>query len=235
MSGHTRVVDRWACGESLAPYDRANVGVHVGDDRATVSANRAAAAALAGTDLSRTVIMNPVHGDVVYVVNDLEDVPLSDVGRVAPPADALLTHTPGIALMVMGADCAPVTVSGPSLQGDPTIAVVHVGWKGLAANVMARTLQYFRAESAAVQVHPCICGHHYPVPAERAHLVPAGSVVQCDDGRVGIDLRTGIEQQCRELGVLDITIDPRCTFESSQFFSHRRDAPTGRFAVIAWM
>ena len=235
MSGHTLVVDRWACGTSQAPFDRANVGVHVGDDRLTVASNRAAAAALAGIDFPDIVIMSPVHGNTVHVVRDLEDIEFTDIGRVAPPADALVTQVRGIALMVMGADCAPVTVHGLSPVGEPTVAVIHVGWKGLAANVMAHTLRHFQAESVKVAIHPSICGQHYPVPKERGEVVPGASVVACHDGQVGIDVRAGILQQCQELGIGDIEVDPRCTFESPNFISHRRDGVTGRFAVMAWL
>lgn len=235
MSAHITVVDRWACGSSLAPYDRANVGVHVGDVRGTVASNRLAACELAGVPFESTVVMSPVHGNTVVEIDEAASIELTDVGRVAPPADALFTRNAGVGLMVMGADCAPVTISGVDHHGAPAIAVVHVGWKGLAADVLGQTLSLFDAQSAAVAVHPCICGNHYPVPRERAALVPAASVIQCEDGQVGIDLRAGLVAQCERAGVKDVQIDPRCTFEFVEFFSHRRDAVTGRFAVLAWM
>jgi copper oxidase (laccase) domain-containing protein len=37
------------------------------------------------------------------------------------------------------------------------------------------------------------------------------------------------------LGVSAIDIDPRCTVEDVNLFSHRRGAPTGRLASVVWM
>jgi hypothetical protein len=37
------------------------------------------------------------------------------------------------------------------------------------------------------------------------------------------------------LGVSAIDIDPRCTVEDVNLFSHRRDAPTGRLASVVWI
>ncbi|WP_019695991.1 laccase domain-containing protein, partial [Mycobacterium avium] len=54
-------------------------------------------------------------------------------------------------------------------------------------------------------------------------------------GTPGLDLRTGIACQLRELGVTAIDIDPRCTVADPALFSHRRDAPTGRLASLIWM
>jgi len=32
-----------------------------------------------------------------------------------------------------------------------------------------------------------------------------------------------------------VAIDPRCTYTDPELFSHRRGAPTGRFAGLIWM
>ncbi|OYL19820.1 laccase domain-containing protein, partial [Streptococcus pneumoniae] len=47
----------------------------------------------------------------------------------------------------------------------------------------------------------------------------------------------GYRRQCqlRDLGVESIDVDPRCTVADPTLFSHRRDAPTGRFASLVWM
>jgi hypothetical protein len=37
------------------------------------------------------------------------------------------------------------------------------------------------------------------------------------------------------LGLTAIDIDPRCTVNDGNLFSHRRDAPTGRLASLVWM
>jgi len=37
------------------------------------------------------------------------------------------------------------------------------------------------------------------------------------------------------LGITAIDVDPRCTVDDHNLFSHRRDAPTGRLASLVWM
>ena len=49
------------------------------------------------------------------------------------------------------------------------------------------------------------------------------------------DLLAGIARQLLEAGVAAVEIDPRCTVADPSFFSHRRDAPTGRLASLVWM
>ena len=232
-SSRVVVADRWSCGGSSAPYDRANVAAHVGDDMGRVGANRRDVAALAGLSLDHVIVMSPVHGNAVAVIKDLDSVPMTALGRVAPQADALITGTTEIGLMVMAADCAPVTISGPSHDGTALVGVVHVGWKGLATQVMSRALSHFVTAHTHVTVHPTICGQHYPVPLARAQEVSADSVVDLGGGNVGIDLRAGIISECQSLGVQRIEIDARCTFETPEFFSHRRESPSGRFGVVA--
>jgi hypothetical protein len=57
-----------------------------------------------------------------------------------------------------------------------------------------------------------------------------GSACTTSDGTPGLDLRAGITRQLQESGVVGIQLDPRCTKEDLELFSHRRSAPTGRFA-----
>jgi copper oxidase (laccase) domain-containing protein len=35
--------------------------------------------------------------------------------------------------------------------------------------------------------------------------------------------------------VTAVVEDPRCTIEDTSLFSHRRSAPTGRFASVVWL
>ena len=85
---------------------------------------------------------------------------------------------------------------------------------------------------------PAVSGRNYEVPAEMAAEVEAvlpGSRTTHRRGTPGLDLRAGIARQLTDLGVTAIDIDPRCTVEDPNLFSHRRDAPTGRLASVVWM
>ena len=80
---------------------------------------------------------------------------------------------------------------------------------------------------------PSVSGRNYEVPAEMAAEVEAalpGSRTTTLAGHPGLDLRAGIARQLTDLGITAIDVDPRCTVEDRNLFSHRRDAPTGRLA-----
>jgi polyphenol oxidase len=228
---------RWNLGQSLAPFDRGNVAGHVGDDVDAVAANRADIARLANLDFRDVVIMAPAHGADAIRLSSAEEVADTPLGRVAPEADALITTTPGIGLLTMAADCAPVTLADEQAG---VIGVVHVGWKGLVRGVLARAVQEMQqcgaeCERIQVNVHACICAQHYPVPPERAASVRQAcpnAVVTLHDGNEGVDLRLGLAQQCSTLGLQQVHVDSRCTFEDPDLFSHRRDGMTGRHGVL---
>jgi polyphenol oxidase len=50
-----------------------------------------------------------------------------------------------------------------------------------------------------------------------------------------LDLRAAITSQLVKAGVSEITHDTRCTIETLDLFSHRRENRTGRFAGYVWL
>ena len=114
-----------AGGVSRAPYDRLNLGSHVGDDPVAVAANRQVlqSALQATTPGTRAVFLNQVHGDGVVRID-----------RHTPDdteADACVASAPGAACTIMVADCLPVLLAHRSGQ---VVAAAHAGWRGLAGH-----------------------------------------------------------------------------------------------------
>ena len=223
---------RWAFadrtdGVSLAPYDRGNLADHVGDDPAHVEANRGLLAAAVGLSGSAVVAMAPVHGAGVAVVEGARVGPVPDV-------DALVTHTPGVALLTLAADCVPV-VLGDSRAG--VVGVVHSGWKGVVVDVVGATLAVMRdlgAREVSAVVGPAICGGCYPVPQERFDEVVAratSAAARARDGQPSLDLRAAVVARLRALDVVTSTLGS-CTFEDPDLYSYRRDAVTGRHGAV---
>ncbi len=108
-------------GVSAPPFDSLNLADHVGDTTGAVAGNRTRLAArlgLAGPD--RWVWLHQVHGAAVVDVDGPPPAP--------PEADAAVTTVPGLPLVVLTADCAPLAL----VAGD-AVAVVHAGWHGLLA------------------------------------------------------------------------------------------------------
>jgi hypothetical protein len=219
-------------GVSIAPYDGLNLGGSVGDDPAAVTVNRARVAVSAGLAPGNVVWMRQVHGSTVTAV--------TGGGPVGRDCDGVVTDRPGVGLAVLVADCVPM------LAGDPAtgvIAAVHAGRRGAANGIAAAMLDRMTALGAdsgriTVLLGPAICGACYEVPSsmrdEVSDALP-GSASTTDRGTPGLDLRAGLARQLRAAGVAEVVVDPRCTYTEPSLFSHRRDAPTGRFAGLIWM
>ncbi len=228
-----RVTTTRAGGASAPPFDTFNLGDHVGDDPAAVTANRARLAKAIGLGGDRIVWMNQVHGDRVVTVGP-------SVAGVVDDADGLVTTSRRLALAVVTADCVPVLLSDARAG---VVAAVHAGRVGAQKGVVARAVEAMVAQGAHVEdvsvlLGPAVSGRNYEVPAAMADDVEAtvpGSRTTTARGTAGLDLRSGIARQLTELGVTSIDVDPRCTVDDPNLFSHRRGAPTGRLASLVWM
>lgn len=228
-----RVTTTRAGGASRPPFDTFNLGDHVGDDPAAVVANRERLAKAIGLGEDGIVWMNQVHGDRVVTV----DGPV--VGAV-DDADGLVTTTRGLALAVVTADCVPVLMSDARAG---VVAAVHAGRVGAQKGVVARAVEVMVQEGAHVEdvsvlLGPAVSGRNYEVPDAMADEVDAavpGSRTTTARGTAGLDLRAGIVRQLTELGIASVEVDPRCTVDDRDLFSHRRGAPTGRLASLVWM
>ncbi len=219
-------------GVSRAPWDTFNLASHVGDDPESVAANRIKVATDLGLAAGSLAVLGAVHG---------ASVAFADKAGTYAGYDALVTRTPGLALMALGADCVPIGLIGSDAV---TIAAVHCGWRGLAADVVGAAIAAMRDLGTQVQaaiLGPAVCGACYPVPPDRVALVSAAvservssaSITVVADGQPGVDVREGVRARLDELGVLPeavITIGS-CTVEDPGLFSYRRDGQTGRQCV----
>jgi YfiH family protein len=225
-----RVVTTRAGGASVGKFESFNLGDHVGDDPAAVVANRKRLAGELG--LTKIAWMEQVHGRTVALVDGTETEP-------AEATDALVTATPGVAVVVLVADCVPVLL-GDAEAG--VVAAVHAGRVGARIGVVPATLKVMQeagAELGRIEalLGPAICGEDYEVPADMARDVEQhlpGSATKTRTGTPGLDLRAGLWRQLAEAGVGKIGVDPRCTFEEQSLFSYRRDGTTGRIAALTW-
>lgn len=216
-------------GVSQAPYERGNLADHVGDDPAAVAANRALLAAAVGVDADRVAAMAPVHGADVVLVGP-------DPGERAPAADGLVTTTPGLALLVLAADCVPVLLADDSAG---VVAVVHSGWRGVRADVTGAALARMRElgalpESTRALIGPAVCGRCYPVDQARYDAVvavaPQAAAVAANGGPA-LDLRAAVQERLERAGT-SVTLLGGCTVEAPDWFSYRRDGVTGRHGGV---
>ena len=218
-------------GTSRAPYDGLNLADHVGDDADAVMANRERVRSELGV-ASELVTMRQVHGADVAVVDATPAEP--------PEADALVTKTRGLALVVLVADCTPILLSD---RRAGVIGAVHAGRRGLAAGVLPATIDVMakhgaRADRLYAVFGPSICPEHYQVPEEmRAEVEAAapGSAAHTSSGSPALDIRAGLLAQLYAAGVRRWMVMPHCTVETPDYYSYRRDGTTGRFAGLVWL
>ena len=216
-------------GVSNAPYDSLNVAVLTGDRRNDVRANRHRLAGALGVDPERVLMGRQIHGAEV-ARHDEAPRPnaFADPGPDLPEVDGQVTSTPGLAPLVMVADCLPV-----ALAGENGVAMLHCGWRGLAAGIVERGAREIGATAAAVGpgIGPC----HYEVGQEVLDaFAPLGDGIA--DGRM-LDLHAVARRLLERAGVEDVEVSGLCTScEPELFYSHRRDGgDTGRQAGIAWV
>jgi len=87
-------------------------------------------------------------------------------------------------------------------------------------------------------IGPSICGGCYEVPESmRASVSAAVPQASCQTraGTPGLDIAAGVRAQLAEAGVGSVRSDGRCTSESAELYSYRRDGTTGRFAGVIWL
>jgi polyphenol oxidase len=184
------------------------------------------------------------HGTTVLRIRTDADVPAHDSALSQPPieADGHATSSAGIGAMALAADCLPV-----ALGGERAVAIVHAGWRGLAAGVLEQGVLALRdlhaqGDIAAIigpGAGPCC----YEVgPEVHAALDLAGATAHPDCGPgaalaapTPIDLKAIARARLLAAGVDRVEDVGRCTICDERFFSYRREgARAGRQAGIAW-
>lgn len=160
-----------------------------------------------------------VHGSRVVVA----DRP-GDLGE----ADALVTATPDLTLVVFTADCLGVVIDA----GD-AVGVVHAGWRGLAAGVIERTIEVLEAMGASplgARFGPSIGPCCYEVGVDVSSRFPRNRAMTTW-GTTSVDLRSAAAVR---LGI-PVVIDDRCTRCGGGMFSHRADGTASRMATVGWV
>lgn len=234
-------------GTSTGPYQSLNLGLHVGDDPASVAENRRRAAAAIGAGVGDLVIAEQVHGGNATVVDD------DDRGRgtldpsdAVPATDALVTASPAAVLVTLVADCVPIVLFDPAAR---VLATVHAGWRGTATGVVAAALDAMRTLGArpattVAGVGPSVSPDTYEVGEEvrtafercfGERALAEGLLVPVAPGRWLADLHRANRLTLLDAGVpaasVHLTATP--TGPDGPFFSDRAARPCGRFGLLA--
>ena len=172
------------------------------------------------------VTLNQIHSDICLRVSEL--LPEDAQG------DALVTSTPGLAIGVLTADCAPVLFSGQKSNGAPVIGAAHAGWGGAVKGVLEATIAAMVLEGAApasiqAVIGPCIAKPSYEVspefpapflaedPQSEQFFMPLSS------GKYLFDLPAYVRFRLNRAGVHKVIVGGQDTYrEEADWFSFRR-------------
>lgn len=232
-------------GSSRAPFNSLNLGYSSGDQLSQVDANRAAVARAFDLEPHLLLTVNQVHGSEILVV-DQPNPEVSHFQRV--DSDAIITNQRNILVGILVADCFPVILYD---QQRHVAGVVHLGWRGMAAGLLGRTVHAMqeifgcRPQDLCAAVGPGIAAHSYEVDRPVRDAFRQGSdqwgriAKEVSLGHWQLDLQLSAMLQLDAAGVARPAVDvvKECTCcHKETFFSYRRDqGRTGRqmgFALL---
>jgi YfiH family protein len=212
-------------GVSGGIYASLNTGLGSNDIREDVLENRRRVAETMGVAPDALLTLYQVHSPDVVHVRSPEDAR-------GVKADAMVTTTPGLALGVLSADCAPVLFAEP---GAGVVGAAHAGWGGAFRGVLEATVEAMvglgaRRDAICAVIGPCIAQASYEVGPEfieRFLAADAGNachfVPSARQGHHMFDLAGYALGRLRAAGVVDpawLGLDT-CADEA-RFFSYRR-------------
>jgi polyphenol oxidase len=237
-------------GVSTSPYHSLNVGFLADEKRDVVLENRRRVqASIFGTFNGMTYDVEQVHGlDVVLADTKNISILLRESVCIPPlsqplrqnygskvRADALITDTRGVNLLIKHADCQACLLFDPEHQA---IGNVHVGWRGNVRGMYSTVMRKMREQwgTKPEKLLACISPSLGPERAEfknwREEL--PSSFLEHQIGENYFDFWSISEAQLCAEGLLksNIEVARMCTFSLHElFFSHRRDKVTGRNAT----
>jgi len=225
-------------GVSEGDFASLNLGILTDDEPGRVAQNRDTLAAALGRDPAAVAMGWQVHAADVQVHHEPPapgrqgfGSPGDDLARV----DAQVTDSPDVTPLVLVADCVPVALSAPG-----AVAMVHCGWRGVAAGILTRAAAAVRrlAEDGELRaaVGPAIGPCCYEVGPEVTEVFERNGHTDAVDGRM-LDLPQVVRRELETLGATDVAVAGICvSCHPELFFSHRRDGGvTGRQAGLAWL
>jgi YfiH family protein len=220
-------------GVSRGPYATFNLGRLTADKPSSVEQNRALLREQVGRPLAQ---IRQVHGTHVVRVQSTPEHQQEVEGRSEPPeADGQATASLSLAPLVLVADCLPIAIAG---RGG--VAMLHAGWRGLAAGIVAEGMRALRAVGGeppyTAAIGPGARACCYAV-GEEVHAAFAAHGDQVRRG-CNLDLPAVARRELEAAGVETVHDIELCTIcsDPGMLFSHRRDGGvTGRQGGLVWL
>ena len=210
-------------GASSGVFTGLNCGTGSTDQREIVQINRGRAAEAMQVAPVALLGLQQVHSATVLTIDN------SATER--PPADAMVTATPGLLLSILTADCQPVLFAD---QDACVIGAAHAGWRGTLDGVLDATLDAMEnlgadRRNTVATIGPCISQAAYEVgpdfmdefladDPDNARFFAGGT-----GDRVQFDLPAFGLHRLRRAGIGAAEWCRHCTYaDSSRYYSYRR-------------
>jgi YfiH family protein len=216
-------------GVSQGIYASLNVGLGSSDAAESVRENRRRAVDVVAPGAA-LVTLHQVHSNVVVPVT----AAFADAER--PAADAMVTATPGLALGILTADCAPVLLADAQAG---VIGAAHSGWKGALGDIAGATVAAMvelgaRRDHIVAAIGPTIARASYEVDAgfrdrfladDPAH---DGFFARGRADRFQFDLEGFVAMRLAGAGVRTVVAMGIDTYpDAARWFSYRRTTHAG--------
>ena len=240
-------------GQSEAPYEGLNCGLHVGDLDKNVVQNRESICEKIGFPFDAWTCADQVHGNQVEIITKKHrGSGNNSLDHCIEQTDGLITAEKNILLTSFYADCVPLFFLAPE---ERVIGIAHAGWKGTVANISQKMLDTLVSEyqtkinTVKVAIGPSIGLCCYEVDERvidpflklwNASRLPEWIVPTHEkSGKFQLDLKEANRYLLMERGIPanNILVSHWCTScHTDLFFSHRKEAgKTGRMtAFIGW-
>ncbi|MEM8707477.1 MAG: laccase domain-containing protein [Actinomycetota bacterium] len=171
--------------------------------------------------------LRQVHGADVAVVE-------SNGQHAGTDGDAAVTGLLNAVICVQTADCVPIVV-----VGEAAVGVVHAGWRGLVAGVVAAGVDAVREISPGpihAVIGPCIRAAHYEFGETELALVESAVGGACRGettaGTLALDMATATTHALHQAGIASVD-DLGFDTADERFFSHRVRGDVGRQVTAA--
>jgi len=181
---------------------------------------------------SAPIWLDQAHTAIVLPATEIS------VGQVG---DAIYTSTPNHACTILTADCLPVFIC--NRQGTH-VAIIHAGWRGLAAGIIENTLAALHqpAEELLVWLGPAIGPEKFEVGEDvyaaftSHHPASSQGFTPYKPTKWLANLYLLAKLRLAEHGIQHIYGGQFCTYTQEElFYSYRRDGKTGRMAHSIWL
>jgi YfiH family protein len=210
-------------GASSGVFEGLNCGQGSSDQSDIVRINR--------NRVAQAMDVSPENMCGVHQIHSADVVTAQAALKDAPRADALVTDQPGLALVILTADCQPVLFAD---QDAGVIAAAHAGWRGAIDGILEHTLSAMEAlgakrETITAIIGPSISQSAYEVGPEFLETFLANDPENVrffaagDTDRYMFNLPAFGLHKLRSAGIGHAAWTGHCTYsDQDQFYSYRR-------------